>query len=71
MLLKKQQESHQQSIESVPTAKVDCCEICDFKTDKKNGLLMHMRKKHATIEQLDGNNTFGDQSNDDSNEESD
>ena len=28
-----------------------------------------MRRKHARIDQLDGNNTFGDRSDDDSNEE--
>ena len=31
------------------------CEICDFKSNRESGLKIHMSKKHATIEQLDGN----------------
>ena len=31
------------------------CELCDFKSNRENGLRIHMSKKHATIEQLDGN----------------
>ena len=31
------------------------CEICDFKTNWKNGLNIHMSRKHGKIEQVDGN----------------
>ena len=31
------------------------CEICDFKSNRATGLQVHMSRKHATIEQLDGN----------------
>ena len=34
------------------------CELCDFTSNKQSGLHIHMSKKHATIEQLDGNMTF-------------
>ena len=30
------------------------CEICDFKSTWKNGLEIHMGRKHCNIEQLDG-----------------
>ena len=39
------------------------CEICDFRSLRKNGLLVHMGFKHKTIVQLDGNN---DEDSDDS-----
>ena len=45
------------SVVEVIESKVDNCELCDFKTDRKNGLEIHMRKKHAVLEQLDGNNS--------------
>merc|ERR1712126_294067 len=31
------------------------CEICDFRSNTENGLNIHMSKKHARIEQIDGN----------------
>ena len=31
------------------------CQICDFKSNWKNGFQMHMTRKHGTIDQLDGN----------------
>ena len=31
------------------------CEICDFTTNRRKGLHIHISKKHAKIEQLDGN----------------
>ena len=31
------------------------CEICDFQSNRRTGLQVHMSRKHATIEQLDGN----------------
>ena len=30
------------------------CMICDFKSNWENGLKVHMSRKHATIDQLDG-----------------
>ena len=30
------------------------CEICDFTTNRRKGLHIHISKKHAKIEQLDG-----------------
>ena len=30
------------------------CELCDFESNRKNGLLIHMSHRHKTIEQLDG-----------------
>ena len=34
------------------------CEICDFKSNRVTGLRIHMTKKHALIEQIDGNTTL-------------
>ena len=34
------------------------CEICDFHSNRRTGLQVHMSRKHATIEQLDGNMTM-------------
>ena len=34
------------------------CEICDFRSNRRTGLKVHMSRKHATIEQLDGNMTM-------------
>ena len=34
------------------------CEICDFKSNRATGLQIHMSRKHATIEQLDGNTSL-------------
>ena len=34
------------------------CEICDFKSNRATGLQVHMSRKHATIEQLDGNTSL-------------
>ena len=31
------------------------CEICDFSSNRENGLNIHLSRKHPTIEQLDGN----------------
>ena len=31
------------------------CKICDFKTNWKNSLSVHMTRKHSKIEQIDGN----------------
>ena len=33
------------------------CTICDFKSKWKNGLSVHITRKHGRIEQLDGNCT--------------
>ena len=37
------------------------CEICDFRSNKANGLRIHMSRKHARIEQLDGNTSLPSQ----------
>ena len=34
------------------------CEICDFQSNRRTGLQVHMSRKHATIEQLDGNTSL-------------
>ena len=31
------------------------CEICDFSSNKESGLNIHMSRKHAVLEQIDGN----------------
>ena len=31
------------------------CDLCDFISKSRNGLAIHMTRKHSTIEQLDGN----------------
>ena len=33
------------------------CELCDFISNRKNGLNIHMSRKHPRIEQIDGNMT--------------
>merc|ERR1712126_199351 len=37
------------------TGEVYNCELCDFISNKKSGLNIHMSRKHTVIEQLDGN----------------
>ena len=29
------------------------CELCDFVSNRKNGLAVHMSRKHPNLEQLD------------------
>ena len=36
-------------------------EICDFGSNSENGLKIHMSRRHARIEQIDGNNSFSDE----------
>ena len=36
------------------------CEICDFTSNWKNGLEIHMTRNHSSVEQLDGNVTIDD-----------
>ena len=36
------------------------CELCDFVSNRKNGVAVHMSRKHANIEQLDGNVTLSE-----------
>ena len=36
------------------------CELCDFVSNRKNGVAVHMNRKHQNIEQLDGNTTFSE-----------
>ena len=38
------------------------CIFCDFKSSWSNGLEIHMSRKHATIEQLDGNSSVDEDS---------
>ena len=40
------------------------CEVCDFISNSENGLTIHMSKKHARIEQLDGSTSFSEESDD-------
>ena len=35
---------------------LNLCEICDFVSNWKNGLSIHLSRKHGNIEQLDGHN---------------
>ena len=37
------------------TATIYICKICNFVSNKESGLNIHMSKKHAKIEQLEGN----------------
>ena len=39
------------------------CEICDFKSKWENGLNIHMSTKHSNLEQLDGNLSVSEDSN--------
>jgi hypothetical protein len=41
------------------------CDICDFKSNWKNGLSVHISRKHAQMEQLDGGNSVSDDLDDD------
>ena len=53
--------------ESTSAAKADTfdCELCEFKSNWKNGLSIHMSRKHDKIEQLDGaSDALNDQGND-------
>ena len=36
------------------------CHICDFSSNWESGMHIHMTKKHANIEQVDGNETMDD-----------
>ena len=38
------------------------CHICDFKSNWGNGLAIHMTKKHVQLEQLDGNTSIREDS---------
>ena len=50
------------SVEENDEVKVFRCELCDFKSNWSNGLSIHMARKHSNVEQLDGNNTFNEES---------
>ena len=41
------------------------CLICDFTSIWKNGLQIHMARKHSKIQQIDGNDTFENEEIDD------
>ena len=41
------------------------CLICDFTSNWKNGLHIHMARKHNNIAQVDGSNTFDNEESDD------
>ena len=41
------------------------CVICDFTSNWKNGLQIHMARKHSKIQQIDGNDTFENEEIDD------
>lgn len=36
------------------------CELCDFVSNRRNGVAIHMSRKHPNIEQLDGNVTLSE-----------
>ena len=36
------------------------CHICDFRSTRTNGLSIHMTRKHANIEQLDGSTSVSE-----------
>ena len=36
------------------------CEICDFQSNWENGLAIHMAKRHAQLEQLDGSSSVSE-----------
>ena len=46
------------------------CDICEFKSTKKNGLSVHKKKKHFINNQLDGNDSFNDSDECDNEDES-
>ena len=47
--------------EMTKEAEIDfSCHICDFSSNWESGLHIHMTKKHANIEQVDGNETLDD-----------
>ena len=50
------------SVEENDEVKEFRCELCDFKSN--NRLRIHMARKHSKLEQLDGNNTFNEESDD-------
>ena len=45
------------------------CEVCDFKSNWANGLAIHLTRKHANIEQLDGSNSICENSEKEKDEE--
>ena len=40
------------------------CELCDFKSNWQNGLSIHLTRKHSKLEQLDGNASDNEASDD-------
>ena len=59
----KVQDSDNIEAEQVSNSKNDC-EICDFSSNRKAGLSVHMARKHTLIKQLDGNIDFSEDSRD-------
>ena len=47
------------------TEKAETCFMCDFESNWKNGLKIHMARKHCNIEQIDGNNSVASEEVDD------
>ena len=41
------------------------CDLCEFKSKWQNGVNIHMARKHSRIEQLDGNSSVNDASEED------
>ena len=41
------------------------CDLCEFKSKWQNGVDIHMARKHSRIEQLDGNSSVNDASEED------
>ena len=49
----KVEDSEKKETEQVSNSEHEC-ELCDFSSNRKSGLSVHMARKHALIEQLDG-----------------
>ena len=48
-------EEHQVSVVSEHKEETGFkCDLCEFKSSRENGLIIHMGRKHKDIEQLDG-----------------
>ena len=44
------------------------CDICDFKSNWEKGLTIHMTRKHAKLDQVDGSTSISDDFEDNENE---
>ena len=52
-------KNSESEIETTENAvKAFSCDLCDFSSNWENGLKVHMTRKHAKLDQLDGNISF-------------